>query len=263
MHSVRASSLRREPAAAIRPGDFAVPIPGCEVRNMLKKNLLGLEALETRETPSRGFGGALAGFTLPATQFVSGAVFADANGNGVRDAGENGVNGVRVYLDSNNNGARDAGEASAVTASSFSISFANGQTVSRESAGAYFFNAASGGKLSSGALRVELPEGAALTTAVPSAAASKTNPAFAIGLSGATGTPDKVTTGSTAIVGAPSGGAVSEPGRSSASVYAVSSVGANGQAFASVTGTATGNASVSATASATGANGTITSIFVN
>ncbi|MBC7782375.1 MAG: hypothetical protein H7144_00935 [Burkholderiales bacterium] len=46
--------------------------------------------------------------TLPGT--VSGLVFKDANVNGVRDGGELGLSGVRVYVDFNDNGAFNAGE---------------------------------------------------------------------------------------------------------------------------------------------------------
>jgi hypothetical protein len=44
----------------------------------------------------------------PAT--VTGTVVGDTNGNGVRDAGENGLAGVAVFADLNGNGALDAGE---------------------------------------------------------------------------------------------------------------------------------------------------------
>jgi hypothetical protein len=46
---------------------------------------------------------------------IRGAVYFDANKNGVRDAGERGLSGITVYLDANDNGALDAGEASYVT----------------------------------------------------------------------------------------------------------------------------------------------------
>ncbi|MBY0459589.1 MAG: hypothetical protein K2V38_19905, partial [Gemmataceae bacterium] len=160
----------------------------------MKRNMLGLESLETRDTPSRGFAPGLT-FTLPTFQFVSGVVFADANGNGVRDAGENGVNGVRVYADLNNNGVRDANEPSAVTQSNQSISFQNGQGVVTDRPGSYLFNAAVGRNLSSGPIRVELPAGASLTTAVPTFPAQANLPQYAIGLAGVTGTPDTASSG--------------------------------------------------------------------
>lgn len=49
---------------------------------------------------------------------VRGVVFGDANGNGIRDAGERGLAGWTVYLDQNGNDRLDAGEASANTSES-------------------------------------------------------------------------------------------------------------------------------------------------
>ncbi len=46
---------------------------------------------------------------------LSGSVFVDANKNGVRDAGENGLSGIVVYLDINGNAVRDADEPSITT----------------------------------------------------------------------------------------------------------------------------------------------------
>jgi hypothetical protein len=51
----------------------------------------------------------------PAT--ISGTVYNDKNGDGNRDAGEGGMNGVKVYLDSNNNQKPDSGEPNAVSGS--------------------------------------------------------------------------------------------------------------------------------------------------
>ncbi|MEX2187071.1 MAG: SdrD B-like domain-containing protein [Pirellulales bacterium] len=48
---------------------------------------------------------------------IHGTKFNDANGNGVRDAGELGVGGVTIYLDLNNNGKFDTGEPTTVTTS--------------------------------------------------------------------------------------------------------------------------------------------------
>jgi uncharacterized protein (DUF2141 family) len=46
---------------------------------------------------------------------ISGAVFADTNKNGVRDAGEHGLAGITVYLDLNNSGTLDAGDVQTTT----------------------------------------------------------------------------------------------------------------------------------------------------
>ena len=65
---------------------------------------------------------------FPAT--ISGAVFLDSNGNGIKDAGESNIFGRTVYLDLNNNGLLDSGEPSVV-------SNANGFSFSNLSAGTY------------------------------------------------------------------------------------------------------------------------------
>ena len=52
---------------------------------------------------------------LTAGGVAGGVVFADLDGDGRQDGGENPVAGVRVYLDLNQNGALDAGEPSAVS----------------------------------------------------------------------------------------------------------------------------------------------------
>ncbi len=54
---------------------------------------------------------------------VSGYVWNDVNGDGLRTANEGGVPGVRVYQDRNANGLRDATEATALTAADGSYSF--------------------------------------------------------------------------------------------------------------------------------------------
>jgi uncharacterized protein (DUF2141 family) len=54
---------------------------------------------------------------------ISGAVYRDADGDGVRDANEVGLTGVKVYLDLNGNNRFDNGDPSAVTDSSGRYSF--------------------------------------------------------------------------------------------------------------------------------------------
>lgn len=49
------------------------------------------------------------------TGSISGVEFDDANGNGVRDAGELGLPGVTVYLDANDNAVFDSGEEATIT----------------------------------------------------------------------------------------------------------------------------------------------------
>ena len=56
---------------------------------------------------------------------ISGAVFDDANGNGVRDAGEGGLSGWRVYLDANTDGLFEPGEPSVLTDPSGDWAFTN------------------------------------------------------------------------------------------------------------------------------------------
>ena len=46
---------------------------------------------------------------------LTGIKFADANGNGIQDAGESGVQGVTIFIDADKDGVLDAGERSTVT----------------------------------------------------------------------------------------------------------------------------------------------------
>ncbi|MCA9249009.1 MAG: cadherin-like domain-containing protein, partial [Planctomycetales bacterium] len=46
---------------------------------------------------------------------ITGTVFHDANGNGLRDADERGLSGITIYLDLNDNGLLDAGEPVSIT----------------------------------------------------------------------------------------------------------------------------------------------------
>jgi uncharacterized protein (DUF2141 family) len=108
----------------------------------------------------------------PAT--ISGTVFADTNGNGKRDSGENGLAGVTVYIDSNKSGKYVTGDPKAVTSSSGAFTFAG------LSAGTYV-------------IREEVPAGDTLTT--PSAgdfnvtvAAGKSATGYTFGDAPATGT---------------------------------------------------------------------------
>ena len=48
---------------------------------------------------------------------ISGVKFNDLNGNGIRDAGESGIDGVIIYLDLNNDGQLDENDVSQITAS--------------------------------------------------------------------------------------------------------------------------------------------------
>ncbi len=54
---------------------------------------------------------------------IQGVKFKDWNGNGVQDAGEDGLAGVTIYLDQNQNGQLDAGEVSTVTSFDGSYAF--------------------------------------------------------------------------------------------------------------------------------------------
>lgn len=82
--------------------------------------------------PATGFynvalpaGGAITGrdFGNTRTVRITGIVFNDANGNGVRNLGEGGLSGFRVYLDANNNGAFDAAEKNFITGASGAYDF--------------------------------------------------------------------------------------------------------------------------------------------
>ncbi len=54
-------------------------------------------------------------FTINIPPALAGIVFNDLNANGVKDTGEAGLAGIKVYLDTNNNGKLDAGEPVATT----------------------------------------------------------------------------------------------------------------------------------------------------
>ena len=80
---------------------------------------------EAQTTPTAGSGNSItlsSGQTFTTSNFgdtntgtISGTIFGDLNGNGSRDAGENGIKGVTVYVDANNNGKLDNGEKSTTT----------------------------------------------------------------------------------------------------------------------------------------------------
>jgi hypothetical protein len=57
------------------------------------------------------------------TSIITGTVFHDTNGSGVRDADEGGLGGFTVYLDLNNNGKEDAGEPSTTSNSAGQYTF--------------------------------------------------------------------------------------------------------------------------------------------
>ncbi|HEX2973839.1 MAG TPA: SdrD B-like domain-containing protein [Tepidisphaeraceae bacterium] len=93
------------------PGDGSNPASDSDV------NAAGYTPL-LRLSPGQVLSSVDAGLALSAS--VSGTVYYDANGNGVKDSGENptfnlGNRGWLVYVDSNQNGAYDAGEPSTQT----------------------------------------------------------------------------------------------------------------------------------------------------
>jgi hypothetical protein len=63
------------------------------------------------------FAGMDFGSVASAGATVSGTVFRDTNGNGVRDSGEPGVASAMAYLDANNSGVRDPDELTALSSS--------------------------------------------------------------------------------------------------------------------------------------------------
>src|SRR5207249_2752928 len=78
----------------------------------------------TATATSTGLGTSNFSNALSASPTVRGFVFADANGNGTRDAGEGGLAGVTVYADANGNRQPDAAEAQGVSAADGSYQFA-------------------------------------------------------------------------------------------------------------------------------------------
>ena len=87
--------------------------------------------------------------TGPATGGISGTVFNDANGNGIKDSSETGISGVKVFLDTNKNGTADSGEPSTTTTSS---------------SGAYAFSGLAAGSYT---VREVVPSGFHATTTNP------------------------------------------------------------------------------------------------
>src|SRR5690349_10306149 len=85
--------------------------PSPRPRKRRPRTPLALERLEDRVAPAGGS--------------ISGTVYNDLNGNGVRDADETGVAGRTAYLDQNRNGLLDAGERSTTTAADGSYAFTN------------------------------------------------------------------------------------------------------------------------------------------
>jgi GH25 family lysozyme M1 (1,4-beta-N-acetylmuramidase) len=59
---------------------------------------------------------------------ISGTVFRDKNGNGIKNSGEGGLSAWRIYIDTNSNGLFDAGETSTLTNSSGNWSLSNLKT---------------------------------------------------------------------------------------------------------------------------------------
>jgi O-glycosyl hydrolase/protocatechuate 3,4-dioxygenase beta subunit len=72
-------------------------------------------------TPGGGGGGGGGG----STGSISGAVFNDLDGDGSRDAGENGLSGITLYNDGNDNKIKDSGELTVTTDSSGNYIFSN------------------------------------------------------------------------------------------------------------------------------------------
>ena len=64
-------------------------------------------------------------FGVTTTIVVKGNVFNDANGDGIKQEGEQGIGGVRVYIDKNNNGVRDRREKTRITDSNGDWRFGN------------------------------------------------------------------------------------------------------------------------------------------
>lgn len=225
-----------------------------------KPSSLRVETLEARDNPSR-VGFPFPTFDIPSIRLASGGVFADANANGVKDAGENGVNGVRVYADWNNNGTRDAAEPSAVTSDATTARSVNGVTTVTREAGFYLFNAGGRGAPANAPLRVELPAGAALTTPPRGYPSPSTRADF--GLSGVTGTPPVTlpNDGTIIFVSGSSSSSSSSGSSSSSFLSATSATLPGGGSYASVTGSVTGNGSVSGFASA-GGDVAVSAVFV-
>lgn len=96
---------------------------------------------------------------------IAGVVFDDKNGNGTKDAGENGINGRRVWVDLNNNAMIDAGEPGGYLGSRGMFGFEDlvaGTYTVRAEAIAGWTNVGSGAAtitLSAGKVKVNVPFG--------------------------------------------------------------------------------------------------------
>jgi hypothetical protein len=92
-----AQVVRVAPAIGWRP---TAPGTGMQLVNMLNAtHMTGINFGSQQRTDSA----------------IGGLVFADSNGNGVRDSGEKGLPGITIYFDLDNNGVLDAGEPWTVT----------------------------------------------------------------------------------------------------------------------------------------------------
>src|SRR5262249_17970658 len=110
---------RRAPPCRLPQSDeskagFTAPLPywSPNMAHSPLRQRLAIESLEDRTVPST----------------VSGSVFNDINGNGLRDAGEAGIGGAGVYLDLTGDNIADAGEPAAVTAADGTYTFADAPT---------------------------------------------------------------------------------------------------------------------------------------
>ena len=107
--------------AAARPGSYIVRVsaPGGHVCSGGCDTAVTLSSGEDLNAQDTG---------VYANATVTGAVFTDANGNGVMDGSETGVASTTVYDDANDNGSLDAGETSTLTAGdgSYSLSLTPG-----------------------------------------------------------------------------------------------------------------------------------------
>ncbi|MBM3934234.1 MAG: CHRD domain-containing protein [SAR202 cluster bacterium] len=91
--------------------------PGGEIRGQLMKSIPGgytVNVIADQTRTGIDFGNQRDP-NAPTTGTVSGIKFNDLNGNGQRDEGEPGIQGVTIFLDNNENDLHDSGELSAVT----------------------------------------------------------------------------------------------------------------------------------------------------
>jgi hypothetical protein len=124
------------------PGTYTVTASGAGIGSVTQGNIvIGSQNVEADFTPAQGApvspppsGGSVTPPTSVQVGWVTGTVFRDRNGNGIKDHGEGGLGRFRVYADLNDDGLWERGEPSVLTNSrgNFRIALPPGSYVFRD-----------------------------------------------------------------------------------------------------------------------------------